>query len=113
MENVKKYCPSSEDNICKKFKLELEEKHIACEEERAARLKVYLQWKCKRTELKKTKDSKSKFNPEERVNEIYPEHDVLPDHIRPQSYEIWLWVKDQPIIEGNITINVIASGYMI
>ena len=103
LENEKNYCPSPGDNICKKFQLELEEKHIKCEEVRAARLKAYLQWKCK---MKKS-------NSEELVDEIYPEHDLLPDHIRPQSYEIWLWVKEKPIIEGNVTIKVIVTGYMI
>ena len=103
MENEKNYCPSPGDNICKKFKLELEEKHIKCEEVRAARLKAYLQWKCK----------EKKWNSEELVDEIYPEHELLPDHIRPQSYEIWLWVKEKPIIEGNVTIKAIVMGYMI
>ena len=40
LENEKNYCPSPGDNICKKFQLELDEKHIKCEEVRAARLKA-------------------------------------------------------------------------
>ena len=55
----------------------------------------------KRTQKKKANEKEDK---------LYPEHDVLPGYVRPRSYEIWLWVHKEPIIKGNITINVTVHG---
>ena len=85
--------------------MELETQEIECREDRAARLKQYLQWKCE-NEKYKSNGTNAKKDTNNEESKLYPEHDLLPEYIRPNSYEIWLWIHKEPIIEGNITINV-------
>ena len=101
LENTMKYCPKQDDDVCVKFKTELEEQGIECKGDRAARLKTRLQWKCKNRKIKRGNEKEDK---------LYPEHDLLPKHIRPNFYEIWLWLHKKPIIKGNVTINVTVHG---
>ena len=107
-ENKKKYCPNKNDDICEVFKIELEKLGMECMEDRAARLKQYLQWKCE-NENDKKEGTKAKKDTEDQESKLYPEHDLLPEYIRPNSYEIWLWIHKEPIIKGNIKINVTVN----
>ena len=109
LENTLKYCPEPNDNICVKFKTELEEHGIECNGHRAARLKNHLQWKCENGPTKGKRGSRE-LRGNEKDDKLYPEHDVLPGYVRPHSYEIWLWVHKEPIIKGNITINITVHG---
>jgi hypothetical protein len=112
---MKKYCPSSEENICIKFKSELKNIGIRCDVYRAARIKSYLQWKCA-NELKL--DNVAKYRGLGRTFErensslphVNPEDDLLPEHIRPFSYKVWLWIKKEPTVIGNVTIEVNVTG---
>ena len=105
MENTLRFCPKQNDNICVKLKTELEEKGIECKDERAARLKQHLLWKCENRPIK-SKSGRIAIDEKKNKNKLYPEHDLLPGYIRPNFYEIWLWVHQEPIVKGNITINV-------
>ena len=111
MENIKDYCPSHDDDICNKFKVEFEQKRIKCYPERAEILKDYLQFKCKEMKSDRMKGINATTNIT-RSAAIYPEHYLLPEHVRPEFYEVWLWVKEEPIIEGNVTIDIIVKGYI-
>ena len=112
MENIKDYCPSSEDSICEKFKTELKDKNIECNNVLASRLKKYLEWKCE-NQLKLQKNEKYqgmiRSNSLQQHTLVYPENYLLPTHIRPESYEIWLWIMKEPIIKGNVTILVTVT----
>ena len=105
MENTLKYCPKTNDNICVKFKTELEDQGIECREERAARIKQRLQWKCESGQTLNGGRQVS-IDRKKQEDKLYPEHDLLPEHIRPNSYEIWLWIHKEPIVKGNVTIDV-------
>ena len=104
-----KYCPEPNDNLCVKFKTELEEHDIECNEHRAARLKQHLQWKCEKWPTEGKRGSRE-LREKQEEDKLYPEHDVLPGYIRPNSYDLWLWVHKEPIIKGNITIDVTVHG---
>ena len=107
------YCPTMEDDICEKFKKELQHKNIECDAFRAERLKTDLLWKCKNgKEYSETKKYNSSFveGSDSSPDAVYPEHDLLPEHIRPEKYEVWLWVKKERKILGNVTINVVVKG---
>ena len=123
LEYEKKYCPSPLDDICKRLKSELDERGIKCDDEEAIRLKAYLQWKCEngRT-LEKLKNITKKsrtvleFSPRTpSTTPVVPQstlphmEQVLPGHLRPESYEVWLWVRKEPMIIGNVTIIVNVS----
>ena len=108
IENTMKYCPKQNESICIKFKTRLEEQGIECNEDRAARLKVHLQWKCENKRFKSRKQEATIKRSSDN-DKLYPEHDLLPGYIRPNSYEIWLWIQYKPIVIGNITINVIVD----
>ena len=108
----KKYCPSLNDNICKKFKSELKRNKISCDIDKAARIKSYLISQCEnKTQARKSGRARNIVE-KEREGKIItklsnPEDDFLPDHIRPESYEIWLWIKAEPaVVVGNLTIHV-------
>ena len=105
MENTLRFCPKQNDNICEKLKTELKEKGIECKDERAARLKQHLLWKCENRPIK-SKSGRIAIDEKKNKDKLYPEHDLLPGHIRPNFYEIWLCVHQEPIVKGNITINV-------
>ena len=114
----KNYCPSLNDNICKRFRHELKRKEIVCDNEKAARIKSYLMSKCEK-ETQKRKSGQTRIIIHGIDNEVgrklskkllNPEDSFLPDHIRPESYEVWLWIKKEPaVVVGNVTINVIVT----
>lgn len=97
------------DNLCKKFKSELEENGIECDEIRAARLKAYLQWKCENDIILDKLQWTTGYSRETLKARMPIEDQLLPEHIRPDSYEVWLWVKKEPIILGNVTITAHVS----
>ena len=113
LENEKNYCPSYLDNICQKFKQELDEKVIKCDDRYATRLKAYLEWKCENEKmLVKLKEIAGPHRAA--LKERVPaEEQLLPEHIRPESYEVWLIIKKEPIIIGNATITVNLNRYAI
>ena len=112
IETTKNYCPKQNESICDKFKTELRENGIECQEERAERLKSYLEWKCdnEKAESAERKLSDGVASVKQEKDKLYPEHDLLPSTIRPNSYEIWLWVQKERFIKGNATIKVTING---
>ena len=68
-------------------------------------LKLLLHLKCIEEEhLKKANGiSRSNFGSDVKIP---PELDLLPANIRPQSYELWIWVMEEPKLIGNVTIIV-------
>ena len=95
--------------MCKKLKQDNEEDVIECNEKYGMRLKAYLQWKCQnerilaKLEKNMGQSRAAGIAAKERVP---PEEQLLPGHIRPKSYEIWLLVKKEPMVIGNATITV-------
>ena len=89
------YCPSIEEDICEKYD---------CDDEEAMSMKRYLHERCIR---RKQEQKISRL----KVSRPAPDTVVLPEHIRPESYVIWLWIKKEPKIIGNatITVNVLST----
>ena len=109
LEYEKKYCPSYLDDICKKFKRELDEKGIKCDDEEAWRLKAYLQWKCEKERMLDKLENITDKSRAVLEEQLPLTEQVLPGHLRPVSYEVWLWVMKEPRIIGNVTIIVNVS----
>ena len=96
----------------------MKRKEIDCDNEKAARIKSYLMSKCEK-ETQKRKSGQTRIIIHGIDNEVgrklskkllNPEDSFLPDHIRPESYEVWLWIKKEPaVVVGNVTINVIVT----
>ena len=106
------------DKICKTRKQEGDEKLLECDEKYEMRLKAYLQWKCQ-NEKKLAKLEKimghSRAAGVASKETVPPEEQLLPGHIRPESYEVWLLVKKEPIVIGNatITVNINRSSMLV
>ena len=99
------YCPSIEEDVCEKY---------GCDDEEAMGMKRYLHERCiKRKQHQKIQS----IEEHQRVRASRPAPDtvVLPGHIRPESYVIWLWVRKEPKIIGNATIivNVLRYHYYV
>ena len=104
LETKEKYCPLHSDNICKKFKRELEERGIECNDIDATRLKGYLSWKCENDIMLNKVENVTSHSWTDLNKMVPPEEILLPEHIKPESYEIWMWVKKEAAIMGNVTM---------
>ena len=92
--DAREYCPTAQDNACEVFDCNLGEKVY---------LNMLLQEKCNKKKL--------------RVKGVAPppssELIRLPEHIRPNAYELWIQLLEKPEIMGNVTFHLNVSRYLI
>ena len=99
------YCPSISENICDKHECDIEE---------TMGLKQYLHERCNKKRMEERLENITGIRmTENRMEDVRPAPDtvLLPEHIRPESYVIWLWIMKEPKIKGNATITINVSEY--
>ena len=89
---TKEYCPTEKDNVCEMFKCDLGERIY---------LASLLHEMCNKSKLKVVSKEQTKKN-----LGIESEHIRLPEYIKPESYELWMHIMEEPTISGNVSISL-------